>query len=443
MATKEVEKINETLANALDLMKKAGADYAEASFSSSEQRSVTIRLGNVENLETSKSMGIGLMMRVGDKSEEMSISSRSLQDLSDAVSKLAASLKLKPDNIHDRPLDESLLSKVRHNRSLDLISRTKAPVDVMIARAKEAEAAALAMPKIANSDGASASWGRSLTIFRDLSGVEFMRERSSHSLSVAVIAQEGDDQQRGGEWSGAVYLEDMMSPAEIGVAAALDAARALNPRSALQGQFPVVFHPDIGSSLLGHFAQAISGGSVRKKSSFLCDAMGKAVFAPGISIHDDPHLKRGMSSTRFSGSGMPTKHAKLVENGVLKSWLLDVENARRLGIEITDKVRGSTNMTIEPGTVTPDELIADIKDGLYVTGLMGQGVDVTSGSYSRAAKGFWIKNGAIDFNHPVDNVSVSSNLADMFRQMSAANDLNRLRSSKAVPTLRVEGMSIA
>jgi PmbA protein len=443
MATKEVEKINETLTNVLDLMKKAGADYAEASFSSSEQRSVTVRLGHVENLETSKSMGIGLMMRVGDKSEEMSISSRSLQDLSDAVSKLAVSLKLKPDNIHDRPLDESLFSKVRHNRSLDLINRSKASIDTMIARAKEAEAAALAMPKIANSDGASASWGRSLTISRDSSGAEFMRERSSHSLSVAVIAQEGDDQQRGGEWSGAVYLEDMMSPAEIGVAAALDAARALNPRPALQGQFPVVFHPDIGSSLLGHFAGAISGGSVRKKSSFLCEAMGQAVFAPGISIHDNPHLKRGMSSTRFSGSGMPTKPMKLVENGVLKSWLLDLENARRLGIEITDKVRGSTNMTIEPGTVTPDQLIADIQDGLYVTGLMGQGVDVTSGSYSRAAKGFLIKNGAIDFNHPVDNVSVSSNLADMFRNMSVANDLNRLRNSKAVPTLRVEGMSIA
>ncbi|MCM2343641.1 MAG: TldD/PmbA family protein [Alphaproteobacteria bacterium] len=444
MATKELESIRATLANALDLMKAQGAEYAEAQFSTAVDRGVNVRLGKVEGIETSKSMEIGLGMRIGDRSQSVQISSRSVQDLSEAVAKLALSLKLKPENSYNRPADMALLSKVRHNRSLDLVDRSKLSIDAMADQAKQAEAVALSVSGVANSDGASSGYGRYLSVGVDSRGVEFISERTSRSLSVSVIAKDGEEQQVGGEWTSATYASDLLLPDAVGRAAGLEAVRALNAGSApVQGKYPVVFHPDIGASLLGHFSGAINGKAIREKSSFLTDAMGQRVFAPGISVCDDPHLKRGMKSSRFSGEGLPTEYLVLVENGVLKSWLMALESARRLGLENVPQIRGATNLTIEPGVLTPDQLISDIQDGLYVTSLMGQGVDTVSGSYSRAAKGFWIKNGAIDFSHPVDNVSVSSNLKDMFLNMSVANDLRRLRSSKAVPTLRVEGMSIA
>lgn len=444
MATKEVESIRSTLANALDLMKAQGADYAEADFSTVVDRGVRVRLGSVEGIETSKSMGIDLMMRVGDRSQSTSISSRSVQDLSEAVAKMAQAIKLKPENVYNRPADPSMLSKVKHNRSLDLVDRSKLSISDMADQAKRAEAVALAVKGVVNSDGASSSLSRSLSVGISSRGAEFMTERTVRSLSVSVIAGDGEEQQIGSEWTAATYASDLMTPDDVGYAAALDAVRALNAGSApLQGKLPVVFAPDIGSSLLGHFAAAISGRAVQEKSSFLTDAMGQAVFSSGVSVCDDPHLKRGMRSSRFSSEGLPTSYLILVENGVLKSWLMGLESARRLGLENVPQIRGATNLTIEPGILTPDQLVADIKDGLYVTSLMGQGVDTVSGSYSRAAKGFWIKNGVIDFAQPVDNVSVSSNLKDMFLNMTPADDLRRLRSGRSVPTLRVEGMSIA
>lgn len=444
MATKELESIRDTLARALDLMKAQGAEYAEADFSTAVDRGVRVRLGRVEGIETSKSMEISLKMRVGDRSQSTSISSRSVQDLSDAVAKMAVALKLKPENVYNRPADLAMLSKVRHNRSLDLLDRSKLSIDAMTDQAKQAEDAALAVKGVVNSDGASSGLNRFLSVGVDSRGVEFLSEGTSRSLSVSVIAADGEEQQVGSEWTAATHAGDLMLPDDVGRAAALDAVRALNAGSApVQGRIPVIFHPDIGSSLLGHFSSAINGKAIREKSSFLTDAMGLPVFAPGISVCDDPHLKRGMKSSRFSAEGLPTEYLVLVENGVLKSWLMGLESARRLGLENAPQIRGATNLTIEPGILTPDQLIADVQDGLYVTGLMGQGVDTVSGSYSRAAKGFWIKNGTIDYSRPVDNVSVSANLRDMFLNMTAANDLRRLRSNRAVPTLRVDSMSIA
>lgn len=442
MATKE-QDIQDTLSVALDLMKKAGADYADASYSSDEQRGVTIRNGIVESLEASKSMSIALMMRIGDKSEETEIGSRSAQDLSDAVTKLAAALRLKPDNEFDRPLDSSELSRIRTNRSLDLVDSTKFSTEAMIAQARRMEDAALAVPKVVNSEGSTAVWMRMMSTNLDSRGDRFSSEKTKFMLGVSVIAAQGQEQQTDGEHSGAVYYQDLWRSEDIGRIAGLNAARSLRPRKGKPGKFPVVFHPDVGAGLLGSFASAIQGESIRKKMSFLTEAMGQAVFAPDIRIIDNPHLKRGMASSRYSGSGLPTKPMTLVENGVLKAWFLDLENARRLGLEQTAHIRGKSNLTIEPGLVSPNELISDIQDGLYVTGLMGQGVNLISGAYSRAAKGFWIKNGKVDYDHPVDKLSMSSNLAHMFKELSAANDLNRFRSKVAVPTLRVESMSIA
>lgn len=442
MARKEIQNIHDTLQQALDLMKQNGADYAAATFSTHQETEVKVRNGVVESLETSKPISLDLYMRVGDKSESIELNSRSVNDLNDSVAQLAAAVRRMPDNVFDRPVDPSQVSHVKTNRTLDLIDRTRVSLASMIQDARAMEAAALAVPGVSISKGGAAGWYKALTVSLDSRGDEFIRERTGSSRGVSVIARSADDQRTGGEGSSAVYYDDLMSPDEIGRVAGIEAVQALNPGKALAGHFPVVFHPDIGPSLLGHFASAISGVAVRKKTSFLTEAMNRAVFAPEINIIDNPHLLRGLGSTRFSGS-RATQPMTVVEKGVLKTWFMGLEDARRLGLENARQIRGPSNLTIEPGVLSQAELIADIKEGLFVTGLMGQGIDLTSGQYSRAATGFWIQDGRIDYSRPVSNASISSNLRDMFLNMQAANDIKRLRSSKAVPTLRVEGMSIA
>ncbi len=443
MARKDIQNIHDTLEQAIDLMKRAGADYAGASFDTHQETDVRVRNGVVESLETSKPMGIGLHMRIGDKSESLELNSRSLSDLQDSIVQLASAVRRMPDNSFDRPVDPAQISRIKTNRTLDLIDRSRVTLAQMVEDARAMEAVALAVPGVSLSKGASAGWYRSLSVSLNSRGEEFIRERTGSSRGISVIAANSSDQRTGGEGASAVYYSDLESPDYIGRVAGIEAVQALNPGKAIAGNFPVVFHPDIGSSLLGHFASAINGGAVRQKTSFLTDAMNKAVFAPSIQILDNPHLARGPGSSRFSGSGMATKPMSVVENGVLKTWFMGMEDARRLGLENAMHIRGKSNLTIEPGTLSRDELVADIKDGLFVTGLMGQGIDLTSGQYSRAAVGFWIKDGQIDYSRPVAKASISANLKDMFMNMSVANDLKRLRSSTAVPTLRVEGMSIA
>ncbi len=443
MARKEIQDIHDTLQQALDLMKKEGADYAEASFSTLQERQVKVRHGVVESLEASRPMGISLSLRIGDKSESISLCSRSLADLRDSVVQLASATRRMPDNPYDRPLETARISPVRDNRSLDLIDRTRVSLATLIEDARAMEAAALAVPGVSLSHGGSSGWYRALFVNLDSRGHQFVSESTGFSRRVAVIARTAQDQRINGEHSSAVYYTDLMDVEDIGREAGIQAVQALNPTAAAAGNMPVVFHPDIGTSLLAHCAAAINGRGARMKSSFLCDAMDDAVFAPGITVCDDPHLPRGMDSTRFSNSGMATKPMTVIEKGVLRTWFMGLEDARRLGLENAAHVRGHTNLTIEPGALTPDELVADIKDGLYVTGLMGQGVDLTNGQYSRAAHGFRIKDGRIDYSHPIANVSISSNLKKMFMNMSAANDLNRLRGKVSVPTLRVDGMSVA
>jgi PmbA protein len=212
---------------------------------------------------------------------------------------------------------------------------------------------------------------------------------------------------------------------------------------------PVVFEPRVSSGLLGHFAGAISGASIARGVSFLKDRLGKDVFAPGISIVDDPHRLRGLRSKPFDGEGVRNARRALVENGVLQTWILDCASAKQLGLSTTGHAaRGTggppspstTNLYLEPGPVTPDELIADLREGLFVTELMGMGVNMVTGDYSRGASGFWIENGKIVY--PVSGVTIAGNLKEMFRQLAPANDLV-FRHGTNTPTLRVEGMTVA
>jgi PmbA protein len=266
---------------------------------------------------------------------------------------------------------------------------------------------------------------------------------------VAVLAGEGTAMERDYDQASARHGGDLRAAADIGRTAGEKAVRRLNPRKVKSQALPVVFHPDEAGGLLGHLSGAISGAAVARGVSFLKDRMGERIFSPGIRIVDDPHRMRGLRSKPFDGEGVANRRMALVEDGVLQSWLLDLASARQLGLETNGHAaRGTggppmpatTNLYLEPGTLSPAGLIADIGQGFYVTELMGMGVNGVTGDYSRGAAGFWIENGQIAY--PVSEVTIAGNLKDMFARLTPASDLE-FRYGTNAPTVRIEGMTLA
>jgi PmbA protein len=266
--------------------------------------------------------------------------------------------------------------------------------------------------------------------------------RGGYSLSCAVLAGEGTGMERDYEWSSAVHFDDLMAAAKVGRNAGRFAVERLHPHKVANARVPVVYDRRLSGGLLGHLAGAINGRAVARGTSFLKDRMGQQVFAKGIRIVDNPHRKRGLGSRPFDGEGLPVKRRAVIDDGVLTTWLLDLASARQLKLPPTGHgPHGSTsNFYLEKGALPPDELIADIKSGLYITDLIGFGVNAVTGDYSRGASGFWIENGRKAW--PVSGLTVAGNLKDMFRNLTPASDL-QFKSSTNAPTVRIEGMTIA
>lgn len=251
------------------------------------------------------------------------------------------------------------------------------------------------------------------------------------------------------DFTQARHAEDLESAAKIGQSAGERAVKRLNARKMASQSVPVVYDPRVSSGLVGHLAGAISGAGIARGSSFLKDAMGEQIFKAGLCIVDDPHRKRGFGSKPFDGEGVANKRYNLIEYGRLTTWLLDTATARQLGLETTGHASrgiggppspGATNLYMEPGDLSAAELIADIKSGLYITQLIGSGVNGITGDYSRGASGFWIENGEIAF--AVNEITVAGNLKSMFAEMTPANDLE-FKGRVNAPTIRIDGMTIA
>jgi PmbA protein len=246
-----------------------------------------------------------------------------------------------------------------------------------------------------------------------------------------------------------VHLRDLRRPEDVGTVAGQRAIKRLGSRKAATAQVPVVFDPMVARGLLGHFAGALNGSAIARGTSFLKDFMGKPVMPKGVTVIDDPHKKRGLRSRPCDGEGVANHRRAIVEDGVLTTWFLDLRSARQLKLKSTGHAARGTggppspspsNLWIEPGPVTPAELIGDIKSGFFVTEMMGQGVNGITGDYSRGAAGFWIENGQIAY--PVSEVTVGGNLKDMFRHMTLANDLEFI-TGVDTPTMRIDGMTVA
>ncbi len=435
------------LATLLDAARKAGADAADALHVEGVSSSVSYRLGKLEDVERAESYDLGLRVFVGQKVAFVSSTDFSADALAALPGRAVAMARLAPEDKFAGLAPKDRLAKAIPQ--LDLEDSTEPSAELLIERARDAEAAALAVKGVTNSEGGGASFSRNAVTLATSTGFFGRYAGTSHSIGVAVLAGEGTGMERDYDHASARHAGDLRGAEEIGRTAGEKAVKRLNPRSMKSQSVPVVFHSDEAAGLVGHFAGAISGAAIARGVSFLKDRMGQKVFADGIQIIDDPHRVRGLRSKPFDGEGVANQRRALIENGVLTTWLLDCASARQLGLETTGHAaRGtggppspsSTNLYLAAGKLSVKELIADIKQGFYVTELMGMGVNGVTGDYSRGAAGFWIENGEIAF--PVSEVTIAGNLKDMFTNLVPASDLE-FRHGTNAPTVRIEGMTLA
>jgi PmbA protein len=435
------------LGSILDAAKKAGADAADALYVEGVSSSVSYRLGKLEDVERAESYDLGLRVFLGQKVAIVSSTDFSAEAMAALPARAVAMARLAPEDKF-----ASLAPKDRLANdlpALDLEDAVEPGADLLIERARAVEGAALAVAGVTNSEGGGASFSRSAVALATSTGFYGRYAATNHGIGVAVLAGEGTGMERDYDQASARHSADLRKPEDIGRKAGEKAVRRLNPRAMPSQALPVVFHPDEAASLIGHFAGAISGAAIARGVSFLKDRMGAGVFAPGISIIDDPHRMRGLRSKPFDGEGVANARRALIEDGKLTTWLLDCASARQLNLQTTGHAaRGTggppspsaTNLYLEAGKLSVKDLIGDIKQGFYVTELMGMGVNGVTGDYSRGAAGFWIENGQIAY--PVSEVTIAGNLKDIFLHLTPANDLV-FRHGTNAPTIRVEGMTLA
>lgn len=435
------------LADLVAAAKRAGADAADALLVQNASLSVSRRLGQIEQLERAEGFDLGLRVFVGRRQAIVSATDPDPKGFAALAERAVAMAQVVPEDPFGGLPDQ--FDPPRDASPFDLFDPTEPTAEELIARAAAAEDTALAVPGITNSEGADASWGRVRIALVMSNGFAGSYARSSHSLSCTALAGSGTAMERDYEWSSVVHLEDLEDPATIGRKAAEKTLARLNPVRAKTARLPVVYDPRVSASLLGHLTSAINGAAVARGTSFLRESLGKQVLAKGLTVRDDPTRRRGLRSRPFDGEGMAGIPRALVDDGVLTTWILDWRAARQLGMASTGHAsRGTggppgpapTNLWLEPGTVTPASLMADIAEGLYVTDLIGMGVNGVTGDYSRGAAGFMIRGGALA--EPVSEITIAGNLKDMFLHMAAADDLRFRRGSDA-PTIRVEGMTLA
>ncbi|WP_374309818.1 TldD/PmbA family protein [Dongia sp.] len=427
--------------------KAAGADAADAVIGSSISLSLGERLGAKEKLERAESQDMGLRVFVGHRQAIVSTSDFTKSSLEELTARAVAMAKAVPEDPFCGLAEPAQLA--RNWPKLDLCDTTEPSEAMLTDLVRAAEDAARSVKGVTNSEGAEAGYGRSDVAIAASNGFQGAYASSHFGLSVSVLAGEGTGMERDYDYSSTVYLADLDDPVKLGRSAGERAVRRLNPRKAKTAVVPVVFDPRISNSFVGHLVGAINGASIARGTSFLKDFLDKDVFAAGIDIVDDPHRQRGLRSRPFDGEGLPTTPAKLIDNGRLTMWLLDCRSARQLGLVSNGHAsRGTSsppspapsNLHMAAGKISRDKLIGEIKQGLYVTEMIGSGVNGVTGDYSRGAAGFWIENGELAY--PVSEVTLAGNLKDIFKAITPADDLVFKYGTNA-PTLRIDGMTLA
>ncbi len=440
----------ETLTLLQDILKKAkgfGATSADIVLSDSSSVSVSRRLGKQESLSRSEDADIGLRVFVGKRSAIVSTSDRASDALDALTERAVAMARSVPEDAFAGIADPSELAKTFPD--LDMYDPREISVEKMNEYADRAEQAARDVRGVTNSDGAEFGCGRDVSYYAASNGFAGYYESSGFSLSASVIAGKGTAMETDYDFDSAAFLDDLADPEEIGRSAGARAVQALHPRKGPTKQVPVVFDRRASGGLIGSLAGAVSGTAVARGTTFLKDKMGEQVFAAGITVIDDPFLKRGHRSHAFDGEGVAPHKRAIIDKGVLTGWLLDLASARQLGLKTTgNAARGSggppapraANFYMQPGSVTPEELIGDIEEGFLVTQMLGGGGNIITGDYSRGARGFWIEKGRVAY--PVSEMTIAGNLKDMWMNIAPANDL-QMKYGIDAPTLRIDGMMVA
>jgi PmbA protein len=426
--------------------RRAGADSADVVAVRSVASAVEVREGAVEESERSESDDVGLRVFVGRRQAIVSTNDIA-GDAAALAERAVAMAKVAPEDQFAGLADPARLAGAQAD--LDLLDPELPSVAVLEERAREAEAAALAIKGVSKSGGASASAGVGGMVLVTSAGFHGAYLTSRHSISMSAIAGEGTAMETDYDYSSMLHAADLDSPETVGRTAGERAVERLNPRKVSTSKVPVVYDRRVSGSLISHLASAIGGVVVARKSSFLKDKRGEQLFKRGIHIVDDPLRRRGLRSRPFDAEGVAAAPLAVVEDGVLASWLLDSATARELGLVTTGHAQrgvssppspGPTNLYLEAGRATPEELIADIREGFYVTSLIGMGVNQVTGDYSRGASGFWIENGRRAY--PVSEVTIAGNLVAMYGELTPANDL-QFRFATNAPTVRMEGLTVA
>ncbi len=433
-----------------DLIAKAkavGAAAADAVHLSSTGLSHAQRLGAPERLERDESQEIGLRVLLGRRQAIVSSTDLARDSLDELVGRALAMAKAVPEDPYCGLAEaDQLASSVPE---LEILDPEEPAPETLIERARACEDAARSVAGITNSEGAEASWHRLEIALVTSNGFARGYARSGHSVAVSVIAGEGLGMESDYEYASTVFGAELEDPAAVGRRAGERAVRRLGAKKPPTKRLPVVYDPRISNSLLRHLAGAISGPAIARGTSFLKDKLNEAIFAEGITIVDDPHRPHGLASKPFDGEGLANRRLNIVERGRLTTWILDLSSARQLGMTSTGHAsRGissppspsTSNLYMEPGKLTPAELLADIDDGFYITGMMGMGINGVTGDYSRGASGFRIEKG--ELTTPISEATVAGNLKDMFRNITPANDLVFKYATNA-PTLRIDGMMLA
>jgi PmbA protein len=431
----------------LDAAQKAGADCADVSFIRGHGLDVQVRLGKVESAERSEDYQVGMRVFVGQRSASVSTGQLDADNITELAQRAVSMAKIAPEDPFARLANAE--EQARSLPDIELFDDTSISTQALSEMALTCEAAALDTNGISNSDGASASTGMSEILIGTSTGFTAAYKRSSFGISAVVLAEQDGQMERDYDYSAAVFAEDLEAATKIGKRAAERTLARLGARKPQTGSFPVIYDKRVSRSIAGHIASGINGAAIARGTSFLKDQLGEAIAASSISIVDNPLLNRGMGSRLFDGETLPVTKRYMVENGVLNGWLLTLSTAAQLGLTPTGNASRSlsgppspsvSNFIMENGKTKLEDMISDIKQGLYITEMMGSSVSMTTGDYSRGASGFWIENGKLAW--PATEATVAGNLKDIFINMIPASDLD-LRQSIAAPSLFVSALTVA
>jgi PmbA protein len=431
--------LEDVAAAVLAAARTGGATAAETEVSQAVGQSVTVRKGDVETIAYNRDKGVGVTVYVGARRGHASSADFSAEAIRATVDKALAIARYTAEDPSAGLADPERLARTWPD--LDLYHPWDLSVDDAIVLGRETEAAALAVdPRITNTEGASVSRGESEFVYANTLGFSGGYRSSRHHIDCAVIGEADGAMQRDYWYTAARAPGDLLDPVEVGRIAGERTVRRLGARQLGTLDCPVLFEASEAGDLLGSFVHAVSGGSLYRKSSFLMDSLGSRIFAPHVSIREEPHLPRARGSAPFDNEGVETTPRDVVAAGVLRGYFLGSYSARKLGLQSTGNAGGAHNLVV-PGTEDLPALMRRMGRGLFVTEQLGQGVNPVTGDYSRGAAGFWIENGEIAY--PVEEITIAGNLKQMFQDIVALGTDVERRGSRHVGSMLVERMTIA